>query len=177
MRKGSKRALSSSTDHVEVGSIVKPHGIRGDVVVYVLSDDPDRFAVGSKLTTDRGIPLTVSQVRPKTPNELIVSFQEIDDRDEAEELRGASLRIPRSWRRQLAANEYWPDSLIGLSVVDSSGEYLGHVVDVEMGAQDRLVIEVPDGSRVEVPFVDELVPEVGLAEGRVTIRPINGLFS
>ena len=65
---------------------------------------------------------------------------------------------------------------MGLAVEDSNGEQLGRVVAVHFGdAQDRLVIDV-DGRRSEIPFVDELVPEVDLEAGRVVVAPIDGLL-
>lgn len=108
---------------------------------------------------------------------LLVRFEDHDDRDAAETLRGTVLTIPGGNRRPLADDEYWPDELVGLEAVDEEGGPLGRVSAVIEGpAQFRLVVDRETGSAVEVPFVEALVPDVDLAGRRVTIRAIPGLM-
>ena len=80
---------------------------------------------------------------------------------------------------------YGPVMLIGLQAIrvasetppDSAPQHLGEVVDLEPGiAQDRLVVRTPDGERVAVPFVAELVPEIDPDAGTITLAPPGGLF-
>src|ERR1700749_1552908 len=78
-----------------VGRIARPHGVRGEVSVEVRTDEPDRrFAVGSVLSTDpaEAGPLTVASVRWHT-GRLLVGFDGITDRNEAESLRGIWLTL------------------------------------------------------------------------------------
>ncbi len=119
--------------------------------------------------------VTVVRVRPHK-NTTIVAFEGVTTRNQAEELRGHELHLPAAERRPMDENEYLIEDLIGLAVC-SDTDALGRVVDVITGAvQDRLVVETPSGARVEVPFVDELVPEVSIEEGVVRVVPIEGLF-
>ena len=165
---------SSTDDRLPIGYISRAHGIRGEVVV--VSDSPDdRFAKGSELLTDRGDSLTVTGARQGNHGR-IVAFAEITDRTEAEGFRGRTLTIDPDQRRSLEASEFWPEDLVGLKVVDAGRVPLGTVVAVHFGdAQDRLVVDV-DGVRSEIPFVDELVPEVDLEEGVVIVAPLEGLL-
>jgi 16S rRNA processing protein RimM len=127
------------------------------------------FTVGTGPST-----VTVTNVRPHNIG-LILGFAEVADRAEAEAIAKSTLTIPASERRELEPDEFWPDDLLGLDVVDPEGGSLGLVVDVVVGAaQDRLVVETPSGHRVEVPFVAALVDEP--AGGSVVIRPPAGLF-
>ena len=172
--------MSSSTDDlVAVGYIKRAHGLRGDVVVRNTTDDPQRFSVGNSVVTDHDPPRELEIVATKPlPDTVVVRFAGIDGRDAAEALRGTALFVPKASRRELDEDEYWPDDLAGLDAVDPTGESLGTVVDVVVGAaQDRLVIELKDGTRREVPFVQVLVPSVDFERRRIVIDAPPGLLS
>jgi 16S rRNA processing protein RimM len=172
--------LSSSTEQIVVGRIAKAHGIRGAVHVVVLSDHPARFAVGQRFLLDRdpARTLTIREVDRRSADHLVVTFEEVRSRADAEALAGIELTIRADERRLLGEGEYWPDDLEGLTVVDPGGNVLGRVSRVVLSeAQDRLVVEIESGREVEIPFVDALVPDVSLTERRVTVVPIEGLFS
>ena len=158
-----------------VGRILKAHGVRGEVVVASESDNPARFARGAVLITPEGSRLVVRASRPHRWA-LIISFEGVDDRTAAEGLRGKALSVESRDRRALQSGEYWPDDLVGLSVRDQQGAPLGVIIDVIVGAQDRLVVQTPSGT-VDVPFVHSLVPHVDISDGVVTVNPIPGLFS
>jgi 16S rRNA processing protein RimM len=107
---------------------------------------------------------------------LLVRFEGVFDREAAEALRGTSFTIAADERRDLDSEEFWPDDLVGCTVVDEAGESLGTVESVVFGAaQDRLSVRTPDGS-VEVPFVDAIVPIVDLDARRIVMTPPIGLF-
>jgi 16S rRNA processing protein RimM len=165
-------------DLVDVGYGRRAHGIDGEVLVRPQTDDPDRWVVGATFTTDDSPPrmLEATAVRPHK-GDLLVRFAGIDDRDAADTLRGVVFQIPAAQRRALGEAEFWPDDLIGATAVGPGGETLGTVAGVEFAdAQDRLVIETPDGVRVEVPFVSAIVPTIDLEAGLVTVDPPEGLF-
>lgn len=167
-----------------VGVVIRPHGVRGECLVDVRTDEPgQRFTAGSVLVTDpaqRG-PLTVESVRPHTTGgrlRLIIGFEGVLDRDAAEALRGTALQVDAS---DLGAasdpDEYHDQQLVGLVAVDTAGERLGDVVRVEHApASDLLVLRRPDGREALVPFVRAIVPEVDLGTGRVVLTPPGGLL-
>jgi 16S rRNA processing protein RimM len=168
-----------------VGRIVRPHGVRGEVLVDVRTDDPmERFTAGSVLDTEpAGVgPLTVEYARGRTVSagrvRLIVAFAEITDRNAAEDARGASLLVDSA---ELAdpddPDEFHDHQLVGLAAVDADGATLGEVVRVEhVPASDLLVVRRPDGHEALVPFVTAMVPEVDVAGGRVVLTPPDGLL-
>ncbi len=165
-------------DRIPVGYVKRAHGVRGAVLVVLLSDNPDRFSAGSTFLVDPGLPepseLTVESTAPHNEG-LVVRFAGVTDRSQAETLRGAQLTISIGDRRSLEEGEFWPDDLIGLQAIDPAGASLGTVTDVVLGdAQDRLVVTVPSGIQVEVPFVTALVAEPH--NGRIVINPPTGLF-
>jgi 16S rRNA processing protein RimM len=171
---------------VIVGRIGRPHGIRGEVVIGVRTDEPDlRFAVGSVVDASRSaeddlpadrVPLKVATVRWHS-GQLLVGFAGIADRTAAGELTGSWLSIDSS---QLPAtpdpDEFRDHELIGLSVRTAAGEPVGVVTDMLHYGQDLLVVRRADGGESLVPFVQALVPEVDLGAGVVVIDPPPGLL-
>lgn len=164
---------------VTVGRIGRPHGIRGDVVVGVRTDEPElRFAKGSRLDTDPvGVgPLVVAATKWHS-GELLVRFEGIADRDAAAELRGSWLLVDSSSiAPPTDPDEFNDTDLIGLSVRTVSGTEVGLVDDVLHSGQDVLVIKAKGGGDVMVPFVLPLVPEVNVSAGYIVIDPPEGLL-
>ncbi|MGH3097771.1 MAG: ribosome maturation factor RimM [Streptosporangiales bacterium] len=162
---------------IVAGRVVRPHGVRGDLLVAPRTDEPERrFACGQVLDTEDAGPLTVARASPHG-GRWIVRFAETADRTAAEALRGVLLyvdsdRLPRSGD----PDEFHDTELIGLAAVDPSGAPIGTLVDVLHPAQDVLVIERPDGGEALVPFVRVLVPSVDTAAGRVVIDAPPGLL-
>lgn len=158
-----------------VGTVGKPHGLHGTVVIHPETDNPERFVAGASIETDSGRVLTVRTVR-SSEAVLLVSFLDVDDRETAETLRGLTLSIDPSDRRALAADEFWPEDLIGLEVQDPSGTTIGSIKAVDADSpQNRLTIATPSGDFI-VPLVNALVPEVNLAGGYLVVQPIEGLL-
>lgn len=158
-----------------MGTVVKVHGLRGEVVVLPATDNERRFVNASKVHTAWGQILEVRSAKSGDRG-LLLSFAEIGDRNQAEDLVGAELFVAAAARRSLDHDEFWPDQLIGLEVHDEGGALLGRVNDVDdTTSQARLVISGTHG-QFEVPFVDDLVPLVDIDGGYLVIRLVAGLF-
>ncbi len=171
---------------VVVGRIGKPHGLRGDVTVEIRTDEPERrFAPGAALRAEprRGsasglTTLTIVRARPHQ-TALLVTFDEITDRDGAEGARGIMLyaAVPVDETPE-DPDEFYDHQLVGLMAVDVDGALLGEVTGlVHGGAQDLLTIRTPAGRDTLVPFVKALVPEVDLVARRVVVADRPGLVT
>jgi 16S rRNA processing protein RimM len=168
-------------DRLVVGRVLRPHGVRGELSVEVLSDAPERFARGAELAVgdpegaEPPRPVTVAAAR-RHQGRLLLSLVGVQDRDAADRLRGTILSIPVEAARPLAPDEFWPHQLIGLAVVDHDGRERGRVADVLPGAaHDLLAVELPGGGSALVPAVAALVT-VELAAGRVLVDAVPGLL-
>jgi 16S rRNA processing protein RimM len=161
---------------VKVGYVRRAHGVRGAVIVRVLGDETGQYVPDRALATDHAAyPIvTVDSAAPHKDG-MLVSFRQLADRNQAEQLRGTSLFIDASERRVLDEDEYWPEQLIGLAVMDGGGERLGVVTGSVPGAQDRLVVTTADGER-EVPFVAAIVVAIDLDAGFLVVDPPAGLL-
>jgi 16S rRNA processing protein RimM len=163
--------------HVQVARIGKPHGIRGEVTVQVLTDAPEeRFVPGTQFTVEPAAhgPLTLRGAR-WNKDVLLLAFAEVPDRNRAEELRGAKLFVDTEELEDDDDEGWYEHELVGLTVrVD--GQNVGTVAALQtMPVQDLLVVDTPDGE-VLVPFVDEIVPEVDPEGGFIVVVPPPGLF-
>ena len=148
---------------LEVGRVVKPHGIRGEVIVDLLTNRTDRMVPGATFATATGV-LEVEAARPHQ-GRWIVTFAGVPDRTAAEGLRGTLLSAePLDDPEAL-----WVHDLVGAEVVDVEGRSHGEVAAVEDNpAADLLVLA--DGRLVPVTFVVSTEP------GRVVVDPPAGLL-
>ena len=154
-------------------AIVGPaHGLRGEVILDVRSDDPEVLAPGASLEiAGRGAALTVRSVRVHK-DRVLASFAECGSREDAEALRGARLLVEEHEEE----DAWYPHQLKGLAARTPGGEDLGTVTGLTPGAaQDLLLVKTPAGT-VMVPFVTQLVPTVDVEGGVVIIDAPPGLF-
>jgi 16S rRNA processing protein RimM len=165
-----------------VGRIARPHGVRGELVVEVRTDDPDeRLAAGVVLATEPAAagPLEVTRARWHS-GRLLLSFDGVTDRDQADQLRGVMLVVDSADLEDVGdPDEFRDHQLIGLAVIGPGGEHVGEVADVLHYGQDLLVVAGSgprEGSEIMVPFVAELVPVVDLEAKRLVIDPPPGLL-
>lgn len=161
---------------VVVARIGKAHGLKGEVTVQVHTDLPqERFVVGAEFATeppDRG-PLTVRTARLHNGIQLL-GFEGASDRTAAEGLRGIRLLAAPD---DTEDDAWYSEDLVGMTVVDTSGEAIGTVAQVHhRPAQDLLEIAKRGGGLAYLPFVDEIVPQVEVDAGRLVVDPPPGLL-
>lgn len=172
----------TSTVEVTVGVIGRPHGIRGEVVVDLRTDEPDRrLAVGAVLTAEPagGGParqLTVTARRLHNGRQL-VTFAELVDRTAVEQARGSRLSTEVSSTESPSGDgEFYDRQLVGLRVLDHDGTDVGEVTTVlHLPAQDVLEVRTSTGMRL-VPFVTAIVPDVDLDAGHLRMADVPGLL-
>jgi 16S rRNA processing protein RimM len=108
---------------------------------------------------------------------VLARLSGVDDRNQAETLRGQRLYLPRSALPQTAAEEYYHADLIGLEAVLGDGTPVGRVRAIhDFGAGDTLELERPGAPPVMVPFTRAVVPSIELAAGRLVLDPPPGLL-
>ena len=154
-------------------AIVGPaHGLRGEVILDVRSDDPEVLAPGASLEiAGRGAALTVRSVRVHK-DRVLASFEECASREDAEALRGARLLVDEHEEE----DAWYPHQLKDLTARTPGGKELGTVTGLTPGAaQDLLLVKTPAGT-VMVPFVTQLVPTIDVEGGVVIIDAPPGLF-
>lgn len=162
---------------LQVARIGKPHGIRGEVTVQVLTDAPeDRFAPGAVFEVEHPTvkKLTVEGAR-WNKEILLLAFEELLDRNTAETIRGAKLFIDTD-EVEDDSEGWYEHELVDLEA--RVGEkVVGKVTALRTGnVQDLLVVKSTEGDEIYVPFVESIVPEVNIAGGYILMTPPAGLF-
>lgn len=153
---------------VEIGYIVKPHGVKGEVIVALTTNRVERLSPGANLSIDnRGLVVVLSSPHK---GRWIVRFEGIDDRNDAELLRGETLYAPPIAEE----GEIWIDEIAGLPVYDQDGRLLGKVEALELNpASDLLVLD--SGLLVPLVFLSEDVEDYRAA-GAVHVTIPEGLI-
>ncbi|MEO0541698.1 MAG: ribosome maturation factor RimM [Cyanobacteria bacterium P01_A01_bin.105] len=172
---------------ISIGRIVGPHGRDGEVRVYPNSDFPERFLapgerwlLKARAKAPEAIQLLEGRYLPGKGLYLL-KLAGINYRDQAEALREAQLLVSTDDRLPLDPGEFHVDDLIGLTaLLQANGTIVGTVSDVFTAGNDLLEVTLTEPvekvKKVLVPFVEEIVPVVDLANHRVEINPPDGLF-
>ncbi|WP_280401338.1 ribosome maturation factor RimM [Nocardia carnea] len=167
-----------------VGRVAKSHGVRGELVVEVRTDEPElRFAPGSSL---RGRAPRSNEVRDFTvesarehSGRLLVQLAGVTDRGAADALRGTLFLVDsEELGPSQDPDEYYDHELEGLRVELTDGTAVGTVREVlHSAAGELLSVRAAEGGReILIPFVTAIVPTVSIADGLIVIDPPEGLL-
>jgi 16S rRNA processing protein RimM len=162
--------------------VVKTQGRHGEVAAEILSDVPDRFAIGMKLLAlprESNADHRELELEELWPHKglLVLKFAGVDSISEAEALVGCELQVPRSQRSKLQAGWNYVSDLVGCSVVDQ-GREIGRVEDVQFGAGEAPLLIVRDaaGRLVEIPFAEAYLDRVDVERKQVHVKLPEGLL-
>jgi 16S rRNA processing protein RimM len=162
--------------HLELGYVRAAHGLRGEVSVRTFDPASETLYQVERVLARRRdgseLELALDAVRDAPRGDVLVAFASIETREAAEGMVGATLLAFREDLEAPQEGEFFQGDLVGLTAVDPSGQPLGVVEEIwNSGPVPNLVIR-GGGKELMVPFVDEFVPEVDLAQRRVVVRPI-----
>jgi 16S rRNA processing protein RimM len=165
-----------------LGRVLRPHGIRGELRIEVLTAYPERIVPAMWVYMGSDPEDTAAAVRYKVTKArahhqyLILQLDGVLDRDAADLLRQKYVMIPLEDAVPLEEDEFYLYQAIGLAVYTVDNERLGEVVEVlETGANDVYVIRGPRGE-VLLPAIDECVIDIDFDAGKMTVHLMDGLL-
>lgn len=163
---------------VRVAKIGAAHGLRGEVRLFVDADDPLAIRKLGALEDAAGKRQFKIAALREAKDHLLVRFEGVSDRTEAERLTNLELYVPRErLPEQKDENTFYQADLVGLRAETVAGKVLGEVVAVpNYGAGDLLEVKPAQGATFLVPFSDPFVPSVDVAAGRVVVELPEGFF-
>jgi 16S rRNA processing protein RimM len=155
---------------VAVGRVLSPFGLKGELKVQSLTDNPRRFAPRSKLWLGQQ-PVTVLRSR-EAQGYVYLTLKGFPDRDAIERFRHAIVQVPEADLPPLPEGEFYRFQLVGLTVVDTGGDPLGNVEEVlDTGANDVYRVRTRDGKEILLPALANVVISIDLEERRIVVDP------
>jgi 16S rRNA processing protein RimM len=161
-----------------VGRLRKPHGVRGEITMEVMTDFPERLQKG--LTLFVGPDHTPKIIRSIRSHDklMLVAFEEHHTPEDVGEMRNQFAYVSSADRPPLEEGEYYHHELIGLTVVDEDGQLLGKIVEIlETGASDVYIVRSDAGPEILLPDIPDVVLDINLAEGLMRVHILPGLLN
>lgn len=166
-------------DCFELGHIQKPHGLRGEVSVFLDTDFPEDYnEMGSVFVLDSTglIPFFIESIHMKGTDRAIVKFEEIDTFEDAKELQSCKLYLPLTVLPDLGEGKFYFHEIIGYSVLDKQHGALGTVSNIySAGPNELLAVEYQE-NEILIPLQDEIVLEVNKEKGEIMVDLPDGLL-
>jgi 16S rRNA processing protein RimM len=181
--KKSKAALDSGSppagepEYLVVGFLRRPHGVRGELLMDVHTDFPERLKTGKTVFVgDSYQPMVIASLRSITAG-MLVRFRGIKTPEEAALYRNTWVYVPTANRPALPEGEYYHHQLVGLNVVTDEGRELGVLSDIlETGANDVYVIRDSDGNEILLPAIPPVILDVRLVDRQMRVHLLDGLI-
>lgn len=162
---------------VIIGKFRKPHGIRGEIRMSVLTDFPDLIEKGQ--TVYVGDKYQAYQIRSIRwhGGDMLVSLEELLDRTAVEIFRNVMVHMKSQDIPAPADGEFYTHQLVGIAVETDQGTHLGKLKEVIFtGANDVYLVEPPEGKDILLPAIEEVILNIDLDEGRMLVHIIPGLL-
>ena len=158
---------------VAIGKVLKPHGVRGEIRVQILTDFPERFHETAEVhlvsPESSVLPHKVETVRFHSAW-VLIKLAGIQDPESAASFRGWLVSVPETELVELEPDEYWHFQLEGLEVRDDSGTLLGRLEEIlQTPGHDLYLVRGPSGE-VLIPAVAEFIVSVDLEAGQMVVR-------
>jgi 16S rRNA processing protein RimM len=172
-----KKSAQQPPEYLVVGRIVRPHGVRGALIIDPLSSLIRSITPSSQVLI--GHPPVERQIEDIRPHRgrYLLTLRGCRSREEAEGLRGLELQLRFDMVEPLPDGEYYYWQILGLQVKSMDGKDLGEVIQIlETGANDVYVIRGQGGKELLIPAIPQVIKRVNLDEGELEIKLLPGLL-
>lgn len=160
-----------------IGKLRRPHGLKGDILMEVLTDFPERIEAGEKVFVGEDHRALYFRSCVWHGKLMRVSFEGFNNPDTVGEYRNQYVYVRRDERPKLPEGEYYHHQLIGLQVVSEEGENFGVITSIiETGANDVLNVQDLQGRTVLIPVIEPVIQDVDLGSGIITVKILPGLI-
>lgn len=159
-----------------IGKLRRPHGVRGEIVMDLVTDFPERIQPG--LFVYVGDERRRLRIRKRRGYEhgLLVSLDGYNDPEAVGELRNALVYVRTDEIPELPEGEYYHHQLLGLRAVTEGGDVLGTISEIlTTGANDVCVVKSQGGPEILLPMIDQVFLAIDLQAGEVRVRLLPGL--
>jgi 16S rRNA processing protein RimM len=165
-----------------LGEVLRPHGIRGELKLRMLTDYPERIReletvyLADSPSSANVTPYAIEAIRFHHDYGLL-KLETVNDRDAAETFRQLFVMVDIEHAVPLEPDEFYLYQLIGLQVITEDGSALGTLTEVlETGANDVYIVDSPAHGEVLIPVLDDIILKTDIAAGVITVRLPDGLI-
>ncbi|MGY6561774.1 MAG: ribosome maturation factor RimM [Luteibaculaceae bacterium] len=162
-----------------LGKIVKPHGYKGGVSIFLDVDDASPYkGLDAVFTEVNGklSPLLIKTVKINQKNQAIVQFDGVDTEEDAKFLSGRPLYLPLAALPKLKGNQFYYHEIVDFKVQDKNHGAIGTVVQVIDNAINPLIEGVFEGKNYLFPIIDQVILNVDRANQTLHIEMPPGLL-
>jgi 16S rRNA processing protein RimM len=162
--------------HLVIGYLRRAHGVRGEIIMDVHTDFPERIKPGRRvLIGEKRLPHTLDTVRPHADG-LLISLRGVNTPEDAGKFRNQWVYVKASDVPPLPAGQYYQYELINLDVVDENGNSLGKLVEIlETGANDVYVVRAEDGKEILLPAIPSVILNLDMNQRTLKVHLLDGL--
>lgn len=162
--------------YLSVGFLRRPHGVKGEIVMDVHTDFPERMKSGRKLFIgEERQPVTLTSVRPHQSG-LLVKFKGVETPEQAGKFRKQWVYVKKSDLPPLSEGQLYQFELLGFRVVDEDGNPLGELVEIlETGANDVYVVRDDSGREILLPNIPSVILDLEPASRTMRVHLLEGL--
>ncbi len=164
-----------ATELLAVGHVVRPHGVRGELLLEPLTDFPEHLREVETVYVGEAAQAHRLAGARHHRGQLIIRLGDCADRDCAERFRGQLVQIRAEAAAPLPPGRYYHHQIIGLTAVTEAGEELGKVVEIlETGANDVYVVDTAQGELL-LPAIKSVITAIELDQQRIVVHLMEGL--
>lgn len=161
--------------YLSVGFLRRPHGLKGEIIMDLHTDFPERMKSGRELFVgDKHKPMILASVRPHQKG-LLVKFKGVETPEDAGLYRNQWVYV-QTKDVPLPDGEYYKHELIGLKVVDENGTPLGELAEIlETGANDVYVVRDGSAREILLPNIPSVILDLDVGRGLIRVHLLEGL--
>jgi len=160
-----------------VGKLGRPHGVRGEIFLHVLTDFPERLAPGVMVFLGPDYQPVEIESRRWHRDALLLLLAGYHTPEAVAALTNQYLFVSAEDRPPLPEGEYYHHQMIGLQVLDEQGQVLGTLSQIlETGANDVYVVLPPQGPEILLPAIEDVILEIDPGQRQILVRLLPGML-
>ena len=175
-RRKSGSLKDSEPEFLLAGKLLKPHGLKGEMWLKIITDFPDMFFKGGSLYIGENYKKFIIESIKQAGEKVLISFETLADVEKVRELVNLNVYFPTNQLPELENGFFHHHQLIGLTVKYIDGEIIGKIIDImQTGANDIYVIKPLDKTHDEIliPAIDSIIDEINLDRGIMVINKLD----
>ncbi|HMJ69916.1 MAG TPA: ribosome maturation factor RimM [Cyclobacteriaceae bacterium] len=160
----------------KVGYVAKTHGLAGEVTISLLPECPDLNSIESLFIERSGglVPYFLKSASVRG-DKAFVKFEDVNNIDQATELKGMSLYLPKAERPKLAKGEFYNDEVVGFEVLEGE-ETLGRITEIMEAGPNRFLVMDHNGKEVLIPINGPFIKSINKSKKKVTVELPEGFL-